>query len=92
MRPTSSWLAAAALSLTFLTTGCSLADNICGSDAYPVKAVGNTTGGDCVPKGEEPPAGYVRYPEGKVPKKVGDEWDVYWSTKVVDENGTIVSG
>jgi len=81
----------AALGLTLLTTGC-LEDAICGSDDYPVKAVGNTTGQDCVPAGQEPPAGYVRYPEGKEPKRVGDKWDEYWSTVVVDERGNIVPG
>ena len=81
----------AALGLTLLTAGC-VEDAICGSDDYPVKAVGNTTGQDCVPEGEEPPAGYVRYPAGKVPKHVGDKWDEYWSTVVVDERGNVVPG
>ncbi len=82
---------AAALGLTLLTAGCG-EDAICGADAYPVKAVGGTTGQDCVPEGEEPPAGYVRYPAGKVPKHVGDKWDEYWSTVVVDERGNVVPG
>jgi hypothetical protein len=73
------------------TAGCSFADRICGGDEYPVKAVGNTTGAACVPEGEEPPDGYVKYPEGKVPERVGDKWDEYWSKVVVDENGAIVS-
>jgi len=81
----------AAFGLTLLTAGCA-ADAICGSDEYPVKAVGGTTGSACVPAGEQPPAGYVRYPEGKVPKHVGDKWDEYWSTVVVDERGTVVPG
>jgi hypothetical protein len=72
-------------------SGCVIEERICGSDHYPVKAVGSTTGQDCVPEGEEPPKGYVRYPEGQVPEVVGDKWDEYWSTRVVDENGTIVS-
>ena len=45
---------------------------------------------DCVPEGQEPPAGYVRYPEGKVPEHVGDKWDEYWSTVVVDAKGNVV--
>jgi hypothetical protein len=81
----------AALGVTLLTAGCG-ADAICGSDHYPVKAVGNTTGRDCVREGQEPPAGYVRYPAGKVPKHVGDKWDEYWSTVVVDERGNVVPG
>ena len=80
-----------ALGLCLLTGGCA-EDAVCGSDAYPVKAVGNTTGRTCVPEGEDPPAGYVRYPEGKVPERVGDKWDEYWSTKVVDEQGNVVPG
>ena len=82
---------AAVLGVTLLTAGCG-ADAICGSDDYPVKAVGNTTGRTCVPAGQEPPAGYVRYPAGKVPKHVGDKWDEYWSTVVVDERGNVVPG
>jgi hypothetical protein len=57
-----------------------------------VKAVGNATGRTCVPDGEDPPAGYVRYPEGQVPEHIGDKWDKYWETKVVDQSGRIVSG
>ncbi|MGW3866773.1 SCO0607 family lipoprotein, partial [Streptomyces sp. NPDC005047] len=44
----------------------------------------------CVPNDEEPPKGYTRYPEGKVPKHVGDEWDTYWQTHTVDEDGKTV--
>jgi hypothetical protein len=83
-------LATVVTAAAFLATGCSLQDRICGSDEYPVKAVGSTTGRTCVPNGKEPPAGYVRYPEGKVPKYVDDEWDKYWKTVVVDNNGDIV--
>jgi hypothetical protein len=82
---------AAALTATLLTAGCGQ-DAICGSDSYPVKAVGTTTGQDCVPEGQEPPAGYVRYPDGKVPQRVGDKWDEYWSKVVVDDKGAVVSG
>jgi hypothetical protein len=82
---------AATLGLGLLTAGC-VDDAICRSDWYPVKQVGSQTGRDCVPEGQEPPAGYVRYPEGKVPKRVGDKWDAYWSTVVVDEQGNVVPG
>ncbi|WP_433718033.1 SCO0607 family lipoprotein [Actinoplanes sp. CA-051413] len=80
------------LATTLSAGGCTFADAICGSGDYPVKAVGTTTGQDCVPEGQEPPAGYVRYPEGKVPEHVGDKWDEYWSKVVVDERGNVVSG
>jgi hypothetical protein len=83
-------LATAAAATILLTAGCSTQDSICGSDEYPVKAVGNTTGAACTPNGKEPPKGYVRYPKGKVPAHVDDKWDKYWSTVVVDKNGKIV--
>ncbi|MFF6861247.1 MULTISPECIES: SCO0607 family lipoprotein [Streptomyces] len=70
-------------------TGCSMEDATCGGGEYPVMTVGGT-GGACVPNGEEPPKGYTRYPEGKVPEHVGDKWDTYWQTHTVDENGEIV--
>ncbi|MDI9888293.1 hypothetical protein QMZ92_28970 [Streptomyces sp. HNM0645] len=76
-------MAAAAL------TGCSIRDDICSEGEYPVIAVGGT-GSACAPEGERPPKGYTRYPEGKVPQKVDDEWDVYWRTHTVDEGGNIV--
>ncbi|MGW1375682.1 SCO0607 family lipoprotein [Streptomyces sp. NPDC002446] len=71
-------------------TACSLPpDAICMSDEYPVMPVGGT-GGSCVPKDEEPPAGHVRYPEGKVPEHVDDKWDIYWDTHTIDKNGKII--
>lgn len=76
-------MAAAAL------TGCSIRDDICSDGEYPVLAVGNT-GSACVTDGEQPPEGWARYPEGKVPKQVDDEWDVYWRTHTLDENGKII--
>lgn len=75
-----------------LLAGCSIRERVCSPGEYPVKAVGNTTGSACQPNGEEPPEGYVRYPEGKVPEYVGDKWDNYWRTKIVDSDGNIVSG
>ncbi|GAA3206384.1 SCO0607 family lipoprotein [Dactylosporangium siamense] len=74
-----------------LVTGCSLKERVCGSGEHPVKAVGNTTGRTCVRDGADPPAGYVPYPAGKVPKYLDDEWDRYWSDKVLDERGNLIS-
>jgi hypothetical protein len=71
--------------------GCSWHEKICRSGEYPAKAVGNATGRTCVAKSQNPPAGYVRYPPDKEPQYVGDKWDKYWSTVVVDEHGNIVS-
>ncbi|WP_247196297.1 SCO0607 family lipoprotein [Streptomyces sp. GESEQ-35] len=72
-------------------TGCSLGyqENTCGSGEYPVLTV-NGTGSACVTDGEKPPAGYTRYPEGKVPQQVDDKWDVYWRTHTLDKDGNII--
>ncbi len=85
-------LVLAVVAAASVTAGCSTQDSVCGSGQYPVKAVGNTTGRSCVSNGEDPPHGYVRYPQGKVPGHVGDKWDTYWSKVVVDKNGHIVKG
>ncbi|MGW0955580.1 SCO0607 family lipoprotein [Streptomyces sp. NPDC001212] len=69
--------------------GLSLEDSICGGGEYPVMTVGGT-GSDCVPNGDKTPDGYTRYPEGKVPQKVDDKWDVYWRTHTVNDKGEIV--
>lgn len=75
-----------------VTAGCSvdLRDYECSSDEYPVQAVGAGSGSACVTKGEEPPAGYVRYPAGQVPQRVGDKWDVYWQTHGLDAKGHLI--
>ncbi|MFC9266895.1 SCO0607 family lipoprotein [Streptomyces zhihengii] len=83
-------LAGAALIATL--TGCSglsFQDDICGGGEYPVMSIGST-GSACVKDGEKVPEGYTRYPEGKVPQKVDDEWDVYWRTHSLDEDGKVI--
>nr|WP_128642938.1 hypothetical protein [Streptomyces sp. SS] len=73
-------------------TGCAgleYTEDICSSGEYPVLSVGGT-GSACVSDKEEPPAGFARYPEGKVPQQVDDEWDVYWRTHTLDKNGNII--
>ncbi|MFE0002793.1 SCO0607 family lipoprotein [[Kitasatospora] papulosa] len=73
-------------------TGCAgfaYQEDICGSGEYPVLSVGGT-GSACVQDAEEPPAGYARYPEGKVPQQVDDTWDVYWDTHTLDKDGNTV--
>ncbi|GIF19993.1 hypothetical protein BJ973_002102 [Actinoplanes tereljensis] len=67
--------------------GCGF-DAICGGDDYPVLQVGGT-GRQCVPKSDEPPAGFARFPADKEPKHVDDEWDVYWRAHTLNESGTI---
>jgi hypothetical protein len=79
---------AAAVVCAPLLSGC-IPQAICAGDAYPVMRVGGT-GRQCVAEGAEPPAGFVRFPAGKVPEKVDDEWDVYWRTHTLDESGTTV--
>jgi hypothetical protein len=83
------WGFALAGAAAVLLSGCSLQEASCAGGEYPVLSVGST-GSACVPDGEEPPEGYVRYPEGKVPEYVGDKWDTYWSTHTIDEKGNIV--
>lgn len=64
-------------------------EDICSSGEYPVMAVG-ATGSACAPDGQAPPKGYVRYPQGKVPRQVDDEWDRYWNTHTLDAEGNII--
>ncbi|MER6116260.1 hypothetical protein [Streptomyces sp. NPDC001743] len=73
-------------------TGCSglaYEEDICSDGEYPVLTVGGS-GSACEKNGEEPSKGYTRYPEGKVPKHVDDDWDVYWRTHTLDKDGRIV--
>jgi hypothetical protein len=85
-------LALASMVGMFAAGGCTLREAICSSGEYPVAAVRSTTGRACVADGQAPPAGYVRFPAGKVPKHVDDEWDRYWHEHLLDENGVEVSG
>ena len=75
-----------------LLGGCSFREAICSGGEYPVQAVNSTSGRACVADGEQPPAGYVRYPEGKVPQHVDDEWDRYWQEHKLDERGAEITG
>ncbi|MFK0211861.1 SCO0607 family lipoprotein [Streptomyces sp. NPDC090298] len=80
-------IAVTGLTAALLLTGCASQERVCGSGHYPVKAVGNADGQDCVADGQDPAEGWVRYPAGQVPRYVGDEWDRHWSTVVVDAEG-----
>ncbi|MEU3660295.1 hypothetical protein AB0E77_11090 [Streptomyces sp. NPDC032940] len=93
-RPAVRATAAAALgclTAALMLGGCSVEyrDDICRDGEYPVTSVGGT-GSACVADDEQPPQGYTRFPEGKVPRQVDDKWDVYWRTHMIDENGAIV--
>ncbi|MCY1138059.1 hypothetical protein OWR29_08625 [Actinoplanes sp. Pm04-4] len=74
-----------------LTAGCTIREAICRSGEYPVAAVDSTTGRACVADGDQPPTGFVRYPDGKEPKHVDDEWDVYWRSHKLDDRGAEVA-
>ncbi len=82
----------AQMAVGFVAAGGVTADHMCEVGEYPVKAVGNTTGGACQQDGTRPPAGDVSYPRGEVPQYVGDKWDNFWSDVVVNERGQIVDG
>ncbi|GAA2903376.1 hypothetical protein Acy02nite_86380 [Actinoplanes cyaneus] len=86
------WLALqAAAALAFLlVSGCSSQDATCKNGEYPAAQV-NGPGSYCVPDGQEPDTGFVRYPDGKVPRHVGDEWDVYWRTHRLDAQGNEIA-
>ncbi|MFE4857816.1 SCO0607 family lipoprotein [Streptomyces sp. NPDC056670] len=81
------WAASSAVAC-LVVTGCSTQDAICGGGEYPVLNVGSA-GRACVDKHQDPPKGYVRFPQGKVPEHVGDKWDKYWQTHTVDGSGKI---
>lgn len=83
-------LAGVGLSGLMVTSGCGYRENICGDGQYPAIAVGGQGGSACFPDGQEPTSPYVRYPEGKVPQHVDDEWDVYWRDHGIDANGAII--
>ncbi|MEV0118439.1 hypothetical protein AB0H77_35210 [Streptomyces sp. NPDC050844] len=84
--------ALASAAAVVVLTGCAgleYKEDICSSGEYPVMSVGGT-GGACVSDKKDPPAGFVRYPKGKVPQQVDDKWDVYWNTHTVDKDGNII--
>ncbi|MEU1535985.1 SCO0607 family lipoprotein [Streptomyces fagopyri] len=84
-------LLVAGAAITGLATACStdIRDHMCEAGEYPVASVGSSSGGACVGNGKQPPAGYVRYPAGKVPQHVDDKWDTYWGTHTLDANGKL---
>ena len=77
-----------AIAAALLLSGCT-PDAICRSAEYPAQQIGGT-GRQCVPQGQDPPAGWVRYPAGQEPKHVDDEWDVYWRTHALDRGGKVI--
>lgn len=48
---------------------------MCIEGEQPVYAVDNPNGKTCIADGAAPPEGFATYPENRVPKKVGDEYD-----------------
>ncbi|WP_328584839.1 SCO0607 family lipoprotein [Streptomyces sp. NBC_00370] len=83
-------VSAAAVGVLTGCAGLEYKEAICSHGEYPALAVGGT-GSACFSDKEEPSAGYVRYPTGKVPKQVDDKWDVYWNTHTLDKDGKIIT-
>lgn len=84
----------AATVVTGLAGACSadLRDHICGEHEYPTAAIGYEGGsGSCVPEGQQPPKGEVRYPKGEVPQHVDDTWDTYWQKHALDADGKLIT-
>ncbi|MFJ3902374.1 SCO0607 family lipoprotein [Streptomyces sp. NPDC090025] len=91
-RPVRRPLAAALVGVTAalsLTACVGYEENICSRGEYPAMAIGDS-GSYCEKDGKEPDPGFTRYPEGKVPQHVGDQWDEYWTTRTVDKDGKII--
>jgi hypothetical protein len=86
-RRTMAMLAGVGVAGIFFTGGCASREAICSSGEYPIAAV-RAAGRACVEEGRPPDPGWVRFPEGKVPEHVGDEWDRYWQEHLLDENGS----
>ncbi|MFF5081687.1 SCO0607 family lipoprotein [Actinoplanes sp. NPDC000266] len=82
------FLPAVAVAACLLTAAC--ADQaVCRDGEYPAAQV-DSTGRTCVPDGQEPPAGYVRYPPGQEPQRTDDKWDQYWRRHTIDKSGAVV--
>lgn len=66
----------AALLATGLLSGCLAGERMCSSDEYPVYSVEfPESGRACVSDDAEPPAGYARYPEGRVPEYASEDYN-----------------
>lgn len=50
-------------------------EGMCSEGEFPVYAVSNSHGGQCITDGEPVPDGLAAYPPGRVPEHVGDEYD-----------------
>lgn len=61
-----------ALVAVMSVSGCR--ERTCIEGEYPARSVDHPdTGRVCVPDGQEPPAGYERFPEGQVPTYVDQD-------------------
>ncbi len=68
-------VAAVLLSLSALS-GCTwLQDDMCSAGEQPLYEIGHPNGGVCIANGEAVPDGFAKYPEKRVPQKVGDKYD-----------------
>jgi len=78
-------LAVTAVAASLMTGACSFEESICSSGNYAT--LSPEGGSACVKDGEEPPAGWFRYPAGKQPQHVDDKWDIYWRDHRIDKTG-----
>jgi hypothetical protein len=75
-QPVTRILAILLLTAGVMLTGCSgMREAMCQDNEYPVWATdAPATGRECVPKGEQPPPGYARYPAGHVPHYLDEDY------------------
>jgi len=64
-----------ALGIVGLMAGCgTFKERVCARGQYAVRAIAAPeTGRTCVPKGQEPPPGYERFPPGQTPTYLKDD-------------------
>jgi len=68
---------------------CSYREKMCAQDEYVVYATEYPDSGrNCVQNGEEPPQGYQRYPEGRVPHLVEEDYNPAKPRRVAAEGLT----
>jgi hypothetical protein len=57
-----------------LFAGCGYRERICSKGEYPAVARDNTTGRVCVVNGEQPPKRCKKYPRGKTPTFLDEDY------------------
>ncbi|RMB57772.1 hypothetical protein [Tessaracoccus antarcticus] len=68
--------AVAVMVLFTALSGCTLfQDDMCVEGEQPVYALNHPNGGACIADEAPVPEGFAKYPEKRVPHKVGDQYD-----------------